>query len=77
MQLKINYFGMLAEITKCHEETLEFSKSSVTELLDVLVTKYPELKTKDFQVAQNNEIISKEALILGTEIALLPPFSGG
>jgi len=32
---------------------------------------------KDFQVAQNNEIVTKETLVSGTEIALLPPFSGG
>ena len=77
MQLNIKYFGLLAEITKCDEEPLSFAKTSVSELLDELFNKYPELKTKDFQVAQNNEIVTEETLILGTEIALLPPFSGG
>jgi molybdopterin synthase sulfur carrier subunit len=43
----------------------------------MLFNKYPELKTKDFQVAQNNEIVSKDTPILNHEIALLPPFSGG
>jgi len=77
MQLNIKYFGLLSEITKCHEEPLNFSETSVSELLDVLFYKYPELKTKDFQVAQNNEIVTEETLVSGTEIALLPPFSGG
>jgi molybdopterin synthase sulfur carrier subunit len=77
MQLNIKYFGLLAEITKCNEEPLNFSETSVSELLDVLFYKYPELKTKDFQVAQNNEIVTEETSVLGTEIALLPPFSGG
>ena len=77
MQLNIKYFGLLAEVTQCSEETLDFSKSSVLELLDVLFKKYPNLEDKDFQVAQNHEIISREALILENEIALLPPFSGG
>ncbi len=77
MQLNIKYFGMLAEITQCSEEDLEFSRSSVTDLLDVLFEKYPNLETKDFQVAQNNAIVSKETLVTNAEIALLPPFSGG
>ena len=77
MQLNIKYFGLLAEVTQCSDETLEFSKSSVSELLDVLFEKYPNLEDKDFQVAQNHEIVSKETFVSETEIALLPPFSGG
>ncbi len=77
MTLNIKYFGVIAEITKCHEEVLEFSKSSVDDLLNVLFDKYPEVKTKDFQVAMNNEIVSTTSIISKPEIALLPPFSGG
>jgi len=77
MQLNIKYFGLLAEITKCNEESLALSKTTVSDLLEYLFNKYPELKNKDFQVAQNNNIVSKEAQLLETEIALLPPFSGG
>ena len=77
MQLNIKYFGMLAEITQCSEEDLEFSKASVTDLLILLFEKYPDLESKDFQVAQNNAIVSKETPITDAEIALLPPFSGG
>ena len=77
MRLKIKYFGLLAEIAKCDEETFEFSRSSVSELLSELYIKYPDLKGKDFKVAQNLEIVSEESSITATEIALLPPFSGG
>ena len=77
MQLNIKYFGLLAEMTKRNEETLIFSKASVSDLLECLFKKYPDLKTKDFQVAQNQEIVSHEAIISGEELALLPPFSGG
>ena len=77
MNLNIKYFGSLAEITHRNEETLEFTLTSVSELLNVLFEKYPELKTKDFQLAQNHEIISKDTIISDNEIALLPPFSGG
>ncbi|HMC01964.1 MAG TPA: MoaD/ThiS family protein [Flavobacteriaceae bacterium] len=77
MILNIKYFGLLAEITKCNEENVEFSNSSVSELLSLLFNKYPDLRDKDFQVAQNNEIVSKGTIVSETEIALLPPFSGG
>jgi sulfur-carrier protein len=77
MKLNIKYFGLLAEVTRCDEETITFSKSSVLELLDVLFEKYPNLKDKDFQVAQNHEIVSMDNLVNSNEIALLPPFSGG
>jgi sulfur-carrier protein len=77
MNLNIKYFGLLVDITQCSEEPLGFSKASVSELLNVLFEKYPNLKNKDFQVALNNEIVSKNTLITENELALLPPFSGG
>ncbi|MFT5102760.1 MAG: molybdopterin synthase sulfur carrier subunit [Candidatus Latescibacterota bacterium] len=77
MEVTIKYFGLLAEVTNQNEETLVFSSTSISELLEALYIKYPALKEKDFQVAQNLEIVSKEASITATEIALLPPFSGG
>ncbi|PTM10410.1 MAG: molybdopterin synthase sulfur carrier subunit [Bacteroidetes bacterium] len=77
MQLNIKYFGRIAEITNCNEETFEFSKATISKLLELLFAKYPELKTKDFQVAQNQEIVSLETMVSGEDLALLPPFSGG
>jgi molybdopterin synthase sulfur carrier subunit len=77
MNLKIRYFGLIAEITNRSEETIVFSKRSVSDLLELLFEKYPALKEKDFQVAQDLEIVSKETVLLESEIALLPPFSGG
>jgi sulfur-carrier protein len=77
MKLNIKYFGLLAEITHCSEETISFSKETVADLLAELIQKYPELKTKDFQVAHQHEITHKDTKITNPEIALLPPFSGG
>lgn len=77
MRIKIKYFGLLTEITNCQEEYVADTFSTVNELLDLLYKKYPELKEKDFQVAQNNSIVALETKINNTEIALLPPFSGG
>lgn len=77
MNMNIKYFGLLAEITSCREESIEIERSTVNDLLEVLFEKYPGLKDKDFQVAQDQELIAKDAEITGSEIALLPPFSGG
>lgn len=77
MNISIKYFGLIAEITQCEHETIDFSESSLSELLVQLYIKYPSLKTKEFQVAQDQELISNETLLTGRELALLPPFAGG
>lgn len=77
MNITVKYFGQIAEVTKQQEESFEFSGVFISELLDALFIKYELLKTKDFQVAQNHELVSIETKITGHEIALLPPFSGG
>ena len=77
MNLTIKYFGLLAEVTGRSEENITFSEESLDQLLDSLYFKYPELKSKDFQLAYNNEIVSKDTKLNDGEIALLPPFSGG
>lgn len=77
MKIKIKYFGMLTDITSCEEEIIDFSGVLILELLEVLFIKYPNLKDKKFQVAQNNELVPVKAKITSQEIVLLPPFSGG
>jgi len=77
MQLTLKYFGLIAEATLCSEEQIEFSGTLINELLETIYLKYPKLVEKDFQVAQNNEIVSKNMIITHPEIALLPPFAGG
>ena len=77
MHITIKYFGQIAEVTKLEEESLEFSGTLISELLDLLYSKYNVLKNKDFQVAQNHELVSIETQLTGNEIALLPPFAGG
>jgi molybdopterin synthase sulfur carrier subunit len=77
MTITIKYFGLIAEVTQVEEETINFSEGTIYELLELLNSKYPKLKNKDFQVAQNKEMVSFETEINGTEIAFLPPFAGG
>lgn len=77
MLVTIKYFGMLTEVTQCNEETVEFSGLFISELLDELFLKYPNLKEKQFQVAQNQELESFDSKLTSTELVLMPPFSGG
>lgn len=77
MTITVKYFGLIAEITDCEKEVISFSKKDVSGFLELLYHKYPSLKTKDFQVAQNQELVSLDTLITGNELALLPPFAGG
>lgn len=68
---------MLSEVTNCEEETIDFSESHISELLEKLCIKYPNLRNKDFQVAQNQELVSFDTELSSNELVLLPPFSGG
>ena len=77
MTVTLKYFGLIAEVTKCDQETIDFQGRFISDLLDILYAKYPDLKNKDFKVAQNQELVSENAEISGQELALLPPFSGG
>lgn len=77
MRLTIKYFGLLAEVTKCNEEQIDFLGATVSDLRDVLYNKYAELSLKDFQIAQDQVLVTNETEITKTEIALLPPFAGG
>lgn len=77
MKLTIKYFGLLAEVTHCNEEQVEFSGTLINELLETIYSKYPKLKETNFQIAQNNTITNDDTEISSTEIALLPPFAGG
>ena len=71
MLVTIKYFGMLAELTNCNEETIEFSGNYISELLEELFLKYKSLKNKPFQVAQNNELVPIETKLNNQEILKL------
>ncbi len=76
-KIRIKYFGPLTDITRIQEEGFEFNGESLKDLLESLYSKYPALRAKTFQVAQDQAIIRVNEPVTGNEIALLPPFSGG
>ncbi|WP_406683486.1 MoaD/ThiS family protein [Seonamhaeicola sp. MEBiC1930] len=77
MYITVKYFGQIVEVTNTQEEIIEVSGSQVSDLLEVLNSKYDQLDNKDFQIAQNQELVLPETELTGLEIALLPPFAGG
>lgn len=77
MLITIKYFGLLTEVTNCEEETIDFSGRYISDMLETLYAKYSNLKDKDFQVAQNQELVSIETKLTSNELVLLPPFAGG
>lgn len=70
-------FGQLTDITEGSAISIE--KVSDTEaLLETLYTMYPLLKQKYFLIALDKRVVNQKTEIGdNTQIALLPPFSGG
>lgn len=80
MNLKINYFGMIAEKTAVNKEELSLENKLLTveKLNNVLHGKYPALKTINYKIAVNQTLADASLLLNeNDEIALLPPFAGG
>lgn len=80
IQIIVLYFAQVREATKVKKETLEISKnSSVTDLLSLIRTRYPELRNViDFNTSVNYKLVNSDAILRDKdEVALLPPVSGG
>ncbi|TXE15002.1 MoaD/ThiS family protein [Seonamhaeicola algicola] len=77
MNIKVKYFGQIVDATNTNEELVNVNGEQISDLLETLNNKYSQLKNKDFKIAQNKELVSLDTKLNGSEIALLPPFSGG
>jgi molybdopterin converting factor small subunit len=70
-------FGAVTEITGDKSFIMEGIESTEM-LMQVLEEKFPLLKTVQYAIAVNKEVIQKQtALENGNTVAILPPFSGG
>ncbi|MDR8390736.1 MoaD/ThiS family protein [Aliifodinibius sp. S!AR15-10] len=75
--MKIQLFGNLVDLAGKNHVEVE-NQPTTDKLIELLVTRFPELKDHQFLIAVNHEVISgKTELHPCDEIALLPPFSGG
>lgn len=76
MPVQVISFGPIAEILG--SKFLVYEASDTDELQRLLFENYPELKTRMFAIAVDREVVSdKTSLSENSEVALLPPFSGG
>lgn len=79
MDIRIKYFGLLAEAMEKEDAVFSIKENcTVQELKNTLLSSYPVLEGKEFKVAVNKNIVDEKVVILPTdELALLPPFAGG
>lgn len=78
MELRLNYFGMIAEAANIQQEMLSLDVKTVGDLKLVLIEKYPALVKLNYQFAVNQNLVEDNFhLSNADEIALLPPFAGG
>ena len=77
MIIKVRYFGQLQEVTGKSEEYFEVTLDTTASLRRFLNTQYPELENMNFTIAQDNKITIDSSPLVGQQIDLLPPFSGG
>lgn len=80
MKILIKYFGLIVDITKVDEESLEVNFESITvnAFKEIIVQKYPQLAEIIFYFALNETIVTTDSILQQNDtIALLPPFAGG
>jgi molybdopterin synthase sulfur carrier subunit len=79
MNLKVQYFGMLAEVAGVpSEEWIVEDAITIGRLRSEIQKKYGEMKISKVKVAVNKQIAGDDFVIIPeSTIALLPPFAGG
>jgi molybdopterin converting factor small subunit len=77
MQVKVLFFGVLAEVT-CTNCKHYSEVKTIGDLKLRIQDDYPEIVHYNYRISLNNEIINKEPYLNdGDEVALMPPFAGG
>jgi molybdopterin converting factor small subunit len=77
MQVHLTLFGQLADITGRTEMILHDIPDTET-LIKTLNEMYPPMANASYAIALNKKVIKENIILSGdSNIALLPPFSGG
>jgi sulfur-carrier protein len=75
--IRIYFFGQLTDVTGVQQVTVPVMLDT-TALELWLLHAYPGLAVKKYRIAVNNQLITgTTSLAKDSEVALLPPFSGG
>ncbi len=80
MDIRIKYFGAIADVTGKKEESFPLQDGSIllSDLNDKLTAMYPGIKSIPYSIAVNQAISKENAWIYANdEVAFLPPFAGG
>ena len=76
-QINVLTFGAITEITGSKSFFMQ-GIDSTEHLVDLLEEKYPRLKTIQYAIAVNKEVIQQNTMLDNdATVAILPPFSGG
>jgi len=76
-QINVLTFGAITEITGSKSFLVQ-GLDSTERLVNLLEEKYPKLKTVQFAIAVNKEVIQQNTILDDdATVAILPPFSGG
>jgi len=76
-QIKVLTFGAITEITGSKNFLID-GIDSTEGLIHLLEEKYPLLKTVQYAIAVNKEVIQQNTILNNdATVAILPPFSGG
>ena len=77
MEIKVLFFGVLAEVTGTAFKHYR-DVNSIKDLMIRIQDDFPEIVHYKYRIAHNSEITDDNvSLINGDEIALMPPFAGG
>jgi len=77
MEIKVLFFGVLAEVTQTMFRHYR-DVSSFSDLKHRMEDEFPEIAHYDFRIAVNSELINEEPVLKNNdEVALMPPFAGG
>jgi molybdopterin synthase sulfur carrier subunit len=77
MEVKVLFFGVLAEVT-CTNCIHYREVKSIGDLKHRIQDDFPEVVHYNFRISLNNEIINNDPKLKdGDEVALMPPFAGG
>lgn len=77
MEVKVLFFGVLAEVTGTSLKHYRGVKS-LADLKLRVEDDFPEVVHYNFVISLNNEIVNNDPFLKdGDEVAMMPPFSGG
>lgn len=79
MEISVLFFGALTDITGTSTSRISIPDVADTDSLEGLLKKqFPRLGEVTYRVAVDRRIIQEKTCLAGhSEVALLPPFSGG